>query len=310
MHPFPEPDERSGSPEARLARAVAELFRKGIRLSDEAWHYIHSTCGCTGPETLEALLTDGTDPEVETLLELIFFPDRAQQASLENLIASGGFHENSEAAALAMLLHEPLEALVMLPGDSIDIRVPVPEWAARAFLVRLRIRRILDPRLAASVDQHVREENRALVKVSLRNSRFEQSEKKVRFLCNFFKGLGGEENDFLPMVDFLLGFLGEIDDGEQIYRALVRRKRLCFRSLQQAMSFEAQLERHNIETLLLRGVRVPHIDKEQMRCIMGWIDRICLAVFGRTEPVGGEAAGEGLEVDASGDITSVIRSLS
>jgi hypothetical protein len=38
-----------------------------------------------------------------------------------------------------------------------------------------------------------------------------------------------------------------------------------------------------METLMLRGVRIPHIDPAEMTHKMNRIDRICLAVFGKTE---------------------------
>jgi hypothetical protein len=304
------PENRSTAAVARLADAVARLFRQGIRLNDAAWHFINSTCGHPTPEMLEAVLSDTSHPERETLLELIFFPDADQQAVLEDEIASGGFTGGSEAAVLARLTRNPLEAHLIIPQDPKTLRVAVPKWAASAFLSRLHIGKAIDPRLPAAVDPSLPESVRMRVRVALRNSRFDPSEKKIRFLCNFFRETAAGDDDFLPMVDFVLGFLGDVDDGAGIYRALVDRKRSCFRSLQQAMKFEEQLERHNIETLLLQGVRAPHIDKAEMRRTTAWIDRICHAVFGRTEPVGDAAAEQLMDLDGGGDMAGLIRSLS
>lgn len=302
--------DRSDSPAGRLAEAVARLFREGIHLSEAAWHFIDSTFGHPSAEALEALLSDEADPERETLLELIFFPDPGQQAALEAEIVRGGFSDRDEADVLSYLCGQPLEARLVVPSENRVLRVSVPEWAAAAFLRRLRLGRRLDPRLVEGVDRHVPEADRARVRVAMRNARFSQTEKKVRFLENFFREGASPGEDFLGMVDFLMGFLDDIGEEAGIYRALSERKRACFRALRQAVRFEEQLGRHNIETLLLQGVRAPHVDKEEMRRQMAMIDRICRAVFGRTEPVGEDLTEEAMQIGETDDIPGLIRSLS
>ena len=80
-----------------------------------------------------------------------------------------------------------------------------------------------------------------------------------------------------------LGILEEADDWSDIYHALSSKKAVCFHSLLCAERFEEQLQKNNIETLLLQGVRPVPIDKDAVRRSMEIIDRICLAVFGKTE---------------------------
>lgn len=302
--------DRSDSPARRLAEAVARLFREGIHLNEATWHFIDSTFSHPSGETLEAILSDETDPERDTLLELIFFPDSGQQAALESEIVRGGFTDEDEADVLSVLCEKPLEARLVVPSENSSFTVSVPAWAAAAFLRRLHIGRRLDPRLAEAVNCHVPEADRTRVRVAMRNARISQTEKKVRFLENFFRENAGGGEDLLEMVDFLMGFLADIREEAGIYRALSERKRSCFRGLRQAVKFEEQLERHNIETLLLQGVRAPHVDKEEMRRQMVLIDRICRAVFGRTEPVGEDLAEEAVQIGKTDDIPALIRSLS
>ena len=61
------------------------------------------------------------------------------------------------------------------------------------------------------------------------------------------------------------------------------KKAACFQSLINAERFEEQLQKNNIETLLLQGVRPVSVDKDAVLRKMEIIDRICLAVFGKTE---------------------------
>ena len=68
-----------------------------------------------------------------------------------------------------------------------------------------------------------------------------------------------------------------------MFQALMTRKKHYFKSLQKAKKLDNQLTQHNVETLLLRGERVSYIDKADARKKIQIIDRICLAVFGKTE---------------------------
>lgn len=308
-------NDRSAGPERRLANAIAGLFRDGIRLNDAAWHFINSTFFHPSVEELCAVLSDESNPEREPLLELIFFPDTDQQAALENEISQGQFVDGDETGVLSFLVEAPCEARLAVPGEGAPLKVVVPEWAAGAFLRRLHIGKQLDPRLSEAVVRFVPDDCQVRISVGLRNSRFVQTEKKVRFLCHFFKETASKGDDFFSMFEFLLGFLDEIGNDVSIYRALADRKRACFRSLQQALKFEAQLARHNIETLLLQGVRAPHIDQDDMRRKMVMIDQVCYAVFGRIEPVGDDPAwedvnGEERTLGKNDDIAGMIRSLS
>ena len=61
------------------------------------------------------------------------------------------------------------------------------------------------------------------------------------------------------------------------------KKQRLLEMLQQAKRFEKQLAGNNIETLILKGVRAPHIDQADTRDRIARIDAICLAVFGVTD---------------------------
>ncbi|WP_144016406.1 hypothetical protein [Desulfococcus multivorans] len=304
------PCDRSGFPEQKLAESVRRLFREGIRLNGAAWHFINSTFCHPSMKALENLLSDENNPEREPLFELIFFPDITQQAALEDEISEGGFADGDEARVLSQLTRPPLEARLIVPGEPDFLAIRVPEWATAAFLARLHIGKPVDARLAEAIDRFVPDTLRLGIRVGLRNARFAQTDKNVRFLCHFFKESAGLWDDFLAVVDYLTAFLDEIEDGMNIYKALSHRKRMLFRRLEEARRFEKQLERHNIETLMLQGARPPHIDKDQVRWKMAAIDRISQTVFGRIEPLGDDPVELVRISDDSFDIEDMIRSLS
>ena len=80
-----------------------------------------------------------------------------------------------------------------------------------------------------------------------------------------------------------------------------------FKSLQKAKKLDNQLTQHNVETLLLSGKRVSYIDKAGTRKKIQIIDRISLAVFGRTEFFDLMPAGEqSITLDGKDDLNKLI----
>ena len=71
-----------------------------------------------------------------------------------------------------------------------------------------------------------------------------------------------------------------------IYPALMKKKAACFLNLKKAMKYEKELAKHNVETLMLRGIRNPGINTDEMKAKISTIDKIALALFGRTDSLG------------------------
>jgi len=83
------------------------------------------------------------------------------------------------------------------------------------------------------------------------------------------------------------------------------------RSLEKAKQLETQLQKKNLETLLLEGKRVILIDKADALKKMLIIDRISRAVYGKTEYFEAFHSGEEqLEVRSDHDIQDIIEKLS
>jgi hypothetical protein len=81
--------------------------------------------------------------------------------------------------------------------------------------------------------------------------------------------------------------------------------------LQKAKNLDVQLTKHNLETLLLRGKRVAYVDKADARKNIQMIDRISLAIFGKTEffdlmP----ASGQSMTLKGKEDIDKLIKEFS
>ena len=81
----------------------------------------------------------------------------------------------------------------------------------------------------------------------------------------------------------MLSFLDEAKNAVDIFAALMDKKRFYFKNVQMAEKFNSQLDKANMETMILQGVRTPHINIENEKRNMEIIDKISLSFFGRTE---------------------------
>ena len=272
-----------------IAAEIKKTLNKGIDLSADVVHYIDSTLSNPTIEELQAILADDANCEKDSLMELLFFPDESMQIQLEETLERHRPQNEDENKILTYLCRNPLQVTFRFEDDRGTIKLLIPEDVTRQFLVRLKISKHLDAKLIESIFNYCDDKNLSRFKVKIRNSRFSPTEKKTGFLCNFFHSIGSQSNDALECLEFVLEFLDEIKKDDDIYQALMARKKSYFLSLQKAKKMDARLEKHNVETLMAQGERVVLIDQADVRKKMRIIDRISQAVFGKTEyivPIG------------------------
>jgi hypothetical protein len=75
----------------RLLTRIVGALENGGRLTDATLAYIETALFPPAADRLIALLTDESDCERDSLLDLIFFPDQAVQIELEPLLETAGF---------------------------------------------------------------------------------------------------------------------------------------------------------------------------------------------------------------------------
>ncbi len=145
------------------------------------------------------------------------------------------------------------------------------------------IRKKLNKRVFDAIQMYVCEKSRIYVKVKLRNVRERFTENKINFMCAFFQKMRITNNGNHKYLEFILDFFDELKDDKDIYSALMDKKRVYLQNLQVVIRYEEQMKKSNIETLILQGVRVPFISREDTLKKIEIIDRISFAVFGKTE---------------------------
>jgi len=295
----------------QLANEIRKILGDGITLGDDVVHYIDSTFSNPSIEELQAILRDDSNCEKDSLMELLFFPDETMQLKLEELLEILQLDPRDKDKMLVALCRGALPVTMRMPGDRGFFNLPLPHEVAPDFIARLRIFKRLDGKLREVIDKHADADAGAGYKVKIRNSRFLPSRNRIQFLCDFFEKLEPQSHDFDTCLDFALALLDELAEDQDLYQALMAKKRFYLRSLQKANKLETQLQKSNLETLLSQGQRVVLVDKEDARRKMLIIDRISRAIFGKTEYIEDHHPGGGnIDLRSEQDIQEIIKQLS
>jgi len=294
-----------------LADEIKKILSAGICLSDDVVHYIDSTFSYPTIEELQTILADDSNCEKDSLVELLFFPDESMQIQLEETLERHRPQNEDENKILTFLCRDPLQVTFRFEDGRGSLNLFIPEDIARQFLRRLNFSKHLDANLIESIVNYGDENNSKRFKVKIRNSRFTPTENKTGFLRKFFETIGARSNDVFECFDFALGFLDEIKNDNDIYQALMTKKKFYFISLQKAKKMDARLEKHNIETLMLQGERIVLINQADVRKKMRITDRISRAIFGKTEYFEVPDSDENrMDFRSNEDIQEIIRKLS
>lgn len=233
------------------------------------------------------------------------------QIQLEKVLEEHNFLKKDEEEISNYLCRKPLRVYFHLPGNRGSLHIEISNAYARQLIKRLHISKQLNRQIVAAIDNHARAKLKKQFKVKLRNSRLIPTDNKIAFLSGFFEKFNIESSDVFEHLDFVLSLLEEIKEDTDIFKALMVKKKFYLRHLKRTEKFEDQLQRTNMETLMLQGKRAVFIDKNEARKMMVIIDRISQAVFGKTEyfePLhGGE---EVIELRSDKDIENIIKILS
>lgn len=267
-----------------FARIVTCIERSG-HLTEAVLSFVETALFTPAPARLASFLSDDTEFERDSLLDLIFSPDQAVQVELEAFLADARYSVDDEAALLDRLIALSISARVDMPDGRPLIRITVPDDVKSQYLARLNIAWQMDPRVAMAIERGVATALVPVVRVRLRNAGICLTPSQRVFLCRFFERMTDSDPDYLACLDLVLSILETGGEESDVYALLARHKRDRFRSLQQSRRFQTLLQRSNMETLMLQGVRTPHVSPDELNCEMRLIDLICLGIFGRTETI-------------------------
>jgi hypothetical protein len=263
------------------AEKIEEVFQNGFILDSKVLHYVDSTYSNPSSAEIEKILTGDSDYEKEALFKLIFFPDESTRILLEEFFIKEDIRE--EESIRAYFSGKNTETKIKFPDKRETIHILLPPRFADVFISHLNISKRFGEKLIKAISAVSCDKKRVFTRIKLKDTGKSFSEKDEEFIALFLEKFGEEKKDFRECLDLVIEVLSEKGDDADIYNAFSYKKAASYRSLLHAERFEKQLERDNIETLLLQGIRPVSVDKDAALRKMRLIDRICLAVFGKTE---------------------------
>jgi hypothetical protein len=202
---------------------------------------------------------------------------------LEELLEDTRLQLEDESAIQRQICSQSFQTRFRFSDGRGTLKMKVTPTHVNAFMERLNLTRSLDPEIGAAIKQHVAGPFQTQCKVRFRNARPIGAPHKILFLQSYFEKMETGDDAFFEYLDFILGFLGELDDQSDIFKGLMTYKKIYFQNLQKAAKLEKQLKKHNVETLLLGGTRLANMDKAEARKKIQMIDRISLSVFGKSD---------------------------
>lgn len=310
------------TPSDSNARAVLDRIRAylafGIELNEGVLDFVSSTYGIS-PEDTAAIVQALESGEADPLEELLFFPAEDLQVDLENVLGGNGLDRAACAWIRERLVARPAETLFLIAPTQNRFSHALPAEGVDTYVSRLcldwqcpgELLGVISRRFPAAEDGCGGTELRLRVLVRLRNAHLPRTPFQEAFLSVFFNHFPFERTDYLAHLDCLLGLLSETPDAPDAYDALMQKKFFYFRQLSRARKAKALLENSNMETLIMTGVRLPHMDTRDAVIAMERIDRMALFLFGRTEYIDGNPVAVDLgEITDTADAEAISRALS
>ena len=270
----------SDSPCLILANAIQKELCQGITAGTDIMHYMMSVSGMdTTLEGIRQILLDETSSESASLFELILFPDEGFQISIEALVESFNYSSADEKTICNLLMSRKLKTVFHFPGLG-SAPVTIPPETIQPVISRLNITRKTDPRIIEALNRFSVEPLRTQCKIRLRNCKWIQNEVHIRLLREVFEMLIPQTGNFLAYLDVILDFLANPHPESDMKQALESEKERLIHLLDIADRQDHLLKTSPMETIMLQGVRIISIDREEIINRIHILDQVRRNVMG------------------------------
>jgi hypothetical protein len=264
----------SDSPCLILAAAIQKELCRGITVSANIMHYMLSISGANTLESIRQTLLDETSSEGASLFELILFPDEEFQIAIEALIESFNYSKADEKTICNLLMSRKQETILHFPSFG-SAPVTIPLETIQSIVTRLNISRKTDARIIEALHRFSEEPLRTRCKIRLRNSIWIQSEAHIRLLQKIIEKLIPHTINFIESLDVILEFLANSHPESDIKQALGSEKEQLIHLLDMADRQDLLLRTSPMEAIMLQGVRIVSIDREEIINRFHILDHVC-----------------------------------
>lgn len=269
----------SFDPRILLSKALRNHLNQGLALDPKTVAFIDATVCMEQAADLAGILADPEDGEAVLILDSIFYPDRLLQEEIEVLLDGGGLTPSDADSVVDRLLDPPMSVPLIFPDHRGSHSVTPDRQTLCRMVERLHTNRTL-PEPILQVCRNLPPATSRKVRVSIRNHRPVDSPKTMEFLAAYLSNADTNTGDFLDALHTALNILESVPD-DDIFAGLSRRRNELADALERADRLARETTGRNMETLMLQGIRLPHIDRAAARKTMRHIDILCRTAFGR-----------------------------
>lgn len=262
------------SPCLILANAIQKELCRGISVSTDIMHYMMSVSGMDTLDAIRQTLLGEASSEGASLFELILFPDEGFQIAIEAIVEQFHYSNADEKTICNLLMCRKLETVFHFPGIG-SVPVTVPVEAIHSVISRLNISRITDPRIIEALHRFSEEPLRTQCKIRLRNSRWMQREAHIRLILKMIEKHIAQAGNILESLDVILDFLTDPHPESDIRQALESEKERLIHLLDIADRQDHLLRTSPMEAVMLQGVRIVTIDREEIINRIHILDQVC-----------------------------------
>ncbi len=263
-----------------LSRWIGSVLAEGIVLGQTVEDYVSGTFGCCD---LAHILETADSSEIDSLLELLFYPDLDMKVRFESRWGGDRFDRQALETVIERVSATPIMATIANPSDGGLVQIELPAFVIEAFIRRLNIAWHPTSDLQTFLAENSRHRYYIRMCVHLRHARVDWHVGQVRLIERFMANIPETAENLETDLIFLLEILPEFAPGCDPFDFLVAKKFYYFQSLCKAEDFERQRQASNMEIMMLQGNRAAYGSIAQWRLQMRRVDRICQALFGRTQ---------------------------
>lgn len=291
----------------RLIAAVSAVLNGPVLLGPKELHYLESTCGDAGEKTVARMFSEDMDDEQQVFAQLVLFPDESLQQRLEPLLSTAAWEVSDRDAVIDALTDHPINTVLYSADREIRLSVLIPAEAVRQFVRRLNIEKNIAPEIAKTLNRFISDPDEiSRIRVMVRNARAVLTGPALGFFCRCIEKLHTDERYFDHALRLILSLLEYPALGGDFYAMFSAQKDRCLKMLGEARKTGWALAHQNMETLMLKGMRVGAVNTGEVSQQIELIDHICLSVFGRV-PHLADPRGAPVDVNNSGESKAMDR---
>jgi len=262
------------------------MINRGFTADATTTHFIDSTFHCPDAPTLEALLSDTENGDIDGLMGLILSPDQIHFLEMEDLLENGG-GDTIDINAVLSLLPDRFQSALHFSNQRPAVRFPVSKAVVDRFLSLFYLSETIAPDFRDSLKRRLPEKNRRLkTMVAIRQARVIVSGRPrsgLNHLVQYIEAAAHlPDTDFFSCLKTLLEIFRHPTAKDDLPATLTAEKTRCCRQLEQSRHSEKQLAAKNIETLMMQGMRgMLMVDHQAVQEKIDTLDMLGRLLFGR-----------------------------